>query len=421
MIPVLYPPDSTTFTNMGYGPLFDTISCVVTEERNGMYELEMQYPVNGVNYGQIQERSIIMAIPSPYRTRQPFRVYEIEAPINGIVTVRAHHLSYDLSGVVVRPFTVTGVPATIMGTIEANAVNETPFQLFSNIPGTFEYEVKVPSTIRSLLGGGDDSVLALVGGEYDFDNFFQVRLKANRGRTTDVIVSYGRNLVDFNMVKSLGGQITGLFPYWTNGDDIQTLTQEVFVLDDAGALDYTYVIPLDLSSEFSEKPTKTELYDATFEYADNNGLWSQSPEVTMEVSFVDLAGTTEYEAVAQLETVDLCDSVTVYFSLYDINVLAKIVKIETNVLTEKYNSVTLGTIRTTIADTIASLETGTINVASGGGGSTGTLNYNDLINKPLINGVSLTGDKSLDDLGIQKKLTDVIIDCGSSTANVWGS
>lgn len=420
MIPVLYPPDSTSFTNMGLGPLVDTLSCVVTEERNGMYELEMQYPVNGMNYGELKERSIIMAIPSPYRTRQPFRVYEVEAPINGIITVRAHHISYDLSGVAIRPFTVRGVPATIMATLEENAVNETPFHLFSNIQGTFDYEVKVPTSLRSILGGGDDSVLALVGGEYYFDTF-QVRLKANRGRTTNVIVTYGRNLTDFNMAKSLSGQITGLFPYWSNGNDIQTLTQEVFVLDDTGTLDYTYVIPLDLSSEFSEKPTKTELYDATFEYVDNNGLWSQSPEVTMEVSFVDLAGTTEYEAVAQLETVDLCDSVTVVFPLYNIQTIAKIVKIETNVLTEKYNSVTLGTIQTNIADTIASLETGTINVASGGGGSTGTLNYNDLINKPLINGVSLTGDKSLDDLGIQKKLTDVIIDCGSSTANVWGS
>lgn len=40
---------------------------------------------------------------------------------------------------------------------------------------------------------------------------------------------------------------------------------------------------------------------------------------------------------------------------------------------------------------------------TGGGG--GTLNYNDLYNKPQINNVELTGNKSLDNLGIQAKLT----------------
>ena len=35
-----------------------------------------------------------------------------------------------------------------------------------------------------------------------------------------------------------------------------------------------------------------------------------------------------------------------------------------------------------------------------GGGSGGTSNYEDLTNKPKINGVELTGDKSLTDLGI---------------------
>lgn len=36
----------------------------------------------------------------------------------------------------------------------------------------------------------------------------------------------------------------------------------------------------------------------------------------------------------------------------------------------------------------------------GGGGSGGTTNYNQLENKPKINGVALIGDKSAADLGI---------------------
>ena len=46
-----------------------------------------------------------------------------------------------------------------------------------------------------------------------------------------------------------------------------------------------------------------------------------------------------------------------------------------------------------IADEIAKGNIG------GGGGSTGTTNYNDLTNKPTINGVELSGEKSLEDIG----------------------
>ena len=43
--------------------------------------------------------------------------------------------------------------------------------------------------------------------------------------------------------------------------------------------------------------------------------------------------------------------------------------------------------------------------SGGGGGGTGTDNYNELNNKPSINGTVLSGNKSLDNLNIQKKLT----------------
>ena len=36
-----------TFTNFGIGALADCITCEVTEERNGGYELTFQYPLTG--------------------------------------------------------------------------------------------------------------------------------------------------------------------------------------------------------------------------------------------------------------------------------------------------------------------------------------------------------------------------------------
>ena len=101
---LLYPSTETEFQNNGLGALSDAISCTVTEERNGMYELEMQYPVSGSHYGEIANLAILFCKPDPSRDPQPSRIYRILKPISGRVTVYAQHISYDLSGVTVSPF-----------------------------------------------------------------------------------------------------------------------------------------------------------------------------------------------------------------------------------------------------------------------------------------------------------------------------
>lgn len=69
MIPVLYKSTEKEFITQGIGALKDAISCTVTEERNGTYELTMKYPITGIHYADIKERNIIAAIPSPYRNQ----------------------------------------------------------------------------------------------------------------------------------------------------------------------------------------------------------------------------------------------------------------------------------------------------------------------------------------------------------------
>ncbi len=47
MKPILFETGQTDFTTNGIGRLTDAISCKVTEERNGQYELHMEYPIDG--------------------------------------------------------------------------------------------------------------------------------------------------------------------------------------------------------------------------------------------------------------------------------------------------------------------------------------------------------------------------------------
>ena len=58
MIPVLYASNAASFSTFGIGTLTDTISCEVTEERNGLFECLLRYPVDGQHYGQIAKERI---------------------------------------------------------------------------------------------------------------------------------------------------------------------------------------------------------------------------------------------------------------------------------------------------------------------------------------------------------------------------
>lgn len=362
MIPILFPADTTMFVTRGLGPLTDAISCTVTEERNGSYELTMQYPVGGNHYNDITERCIVWAIPSPYRDPQPFRIYQVEAPMNGIVTIHAHHLSYDLSGLAVSPCSITGTAAQAMNLMLANAQGASSFTFHSDIIGNKDFEVAVPSSFRTMLGGVEGSVLDLYHGEFLFDEF-DVNLLTARGTNSGVRIAYGKNMTEFKMTRDMGGLITAIYPFWADSEgNLVEITGKTLTLLTAN---YDYVVPVDLSDKFDSAPTSAQLLTAAQQYVQDNDLGT--PAVTFDVSFIDLASTDEYAALAALEKVDLCDTVTVVFPLYGIEATAKVVAIETNVLADRYNKVTVGTLRTTLADTIARLSSSSPSM--GGGGS----------------------------------------------------
>ena len=94
MIPILYDSAETQFTSNGLGRLKDTISCIVTEERNGIYEVEFDYPISGDKYELIKEGRIVAVTHDETGDVQPFILYKRTATIDGKVKFNAHHLSY---------------------------------------------------------------------------------------------------------------------------------------------------------------------------------------------------------------------------------------------------------------------------------------------------------------------------------------
>ena len=191
MNPVLYESTESTFETNGLGVLSDTISCQVIEERNGIFEITLEYPLTGIHYQEIKQRRIIFVKPNPYEDPQPFRIYRITKPLSGKITVYAQHISYDLSGVPVSPFSSGSVTGALSG-LKTNAAVTNPFSFWTDKTSTGDFAVTAPTSTRTLLGGSDGSILDVFGGEYKFDRW-TVRLYNNRGKNSGVSIRYGKN------------------------------------------------------------------------------------------------------------------------------------------------------------------------------------------------------------------------------------
>lgn len=346
MIPVLYESKETNFITQGLGALTDAISCYVTEERNGIYELEMEYPQTGVHFDDIQNGNIIMAIPSPYRDAQPFRIYKVTKPLNGNVTVYANHISYDLNKIPVNPLSATTVSSALSG-IKNNMQIQNNFLFWTDKTTAADFSSAVPTACRSLLGGQEGSILDVYGGEYEWDRF-TVRLHNQRGEDSGVVIRYGKNLTGLNQEGDITNLVTGICPYWYSDGTLVMCNPPIIYRDGMTAQS---AIPVDMTDKFEEAPSQAQLQEAAENYIESNDIGE--PSVSITVEFVQLAQMSGYEHLALLEKCDLCDTVKVQYEEAGIDVTAKIVSIQTDVLLEKYESMEIGSIRANIAQTIA--------------------------------------------------------------------
>ena len=347
MIPVLYEATETNFQNNGIGKLSDAIVAEVEEAINGVYELFVKYPVNGVFFDNISLRSIIKAKPNAVDDPQPFRIYRITKPINGIVTVYARHLAYDLAGIPVSPFTADGVGGSLAA-LKSNATVECPFTFKTDKSGGGTMTVAAPASIWSRLGGTEGSVIDLYGGEYSFDTY-NVMLNTRRGADNGVAIRYGKNLTDLEQDSNCANCYTGVYPYWHLENELVTLPEKIIHAE--GSFGYTRILTLDMTDRFEAAPTEEELRSATVSYIEANNIGV--PAVSWKVEFVALEKTEEYKGKGFLERISLGDTVLVEFDELGVNASARAVNTVYNMLAERYESITLGRVKSNLAQTIA--------------------------------------------------------------------
>ena len=358
MKPILFPEGQKTFNTNGMGRLSDAISCKVTEERNGQYELHMEYPIDGQLIEELRYSRIIYATPADGKSPQPFRIYRITKPLSGVVEIDAEHISYHMSHIPVLPFEAVGMDPAFEG-LKNNSAEENPFTIEKE--GAFgtalanSFKVAEPNNLRALLFGSEGSVIDTFGGEWEFDHFRAI-LHKERGKDRGVTIRYGKNLTDLKQEENIQNTYTGICPYWKGlnedgTEQIVYLPEKVLHSTSASNYPYQRTKVVDFSSEFQESPTAVELREKGEKYIKNNDIGT--PTVSLDVSFIALHQTQEYADMTRIYHINFCDTVTVLFPALNVSTKAKIVKTVYDVLLDRYESITIGAVQAYLSAALA--------------------------------------------------------------------
>ncbi len=335
----------------------DAITCKVTEERNGSYELTMTYPLSGQHFEDLELSRIIKAVPSYKTDTEPFRIYAISKPLSGIVKVSAEHISYQLSHIPVTPFEASNV-VEAMDNLKKYSAEDNPFSFWTSKETQAKMAFTVPTSCRALLGGVEGSILDTYKGEYEFAGY-TVKLHQNRGSNKGVTIRYGKNLTDLKQEESIANTITGICPFWKSeeAEEVVTLPEVSVYSKYANNFPYKRTAVHDFSASFEEKPTVEQLRAKAESYITQSGVGV--PDVSLTVSFVVLSQFEEYKNIAALESVNLCDTVNVIFENLGINTTAKVVKTVYDVLLDKYDSITVGSTQNSLTKKLTEIDENT--------------------------------------------------------------
>ncbi|MCC2745015.1 hypothetical protein LK472_06290 [Leuconostoc lactis] len=358
--PIIFEKGTRDFSTLGLGLLSDAIQATTTEELNGQFIFEMDYPVSGNNADLIKENRIIVVNSGHILKRQGFIIRQIVRKIDLTMTVYAEHVSYATLDVALAPIgTISGDAKTALEHWKRMLVPAVDFTVDSDILTTNSTSIGAPEfeTARQGLGGHVGSILDVWGGEYQFDNW-HIRLLKQRGKSTNAIIAYGRNLISFEQDTNIVDTYTSVYPYYqeNSGDDgnkTHFLPERTVDSEFVGKYPNPKVLMLDLSNKFKDVAdySETNLRNYALSYIQSNNIGV--PKVNMKISTVDLSRATGGFS----EDIDLGDTVNVYFEKLGITTSAKVIKAVWNVLSDDYDKFEIGARRSSLTESISELAT----------------------------------------------------------------
>ncbi|MDT8717834.1 phage tail protein [Clostridium sp. 19966] len=342
---VVYNSKETNFTTNGLEVLDNCIMAEVTEEKNGTYELQLEYPTYGDDkWLQLVEGNIIKA-PTPKNGDQLFRIYKKVKNMTS-VTCYARHIFYDLLDNFIEKLNISNQKAEdAIKSILNSASYSHSFKAASDIANAASANYSMTNIVQAIMGDSENSFLNIWGGAIERDNF-SIRIFAQAEDASGITIEYGKNLQGVEEDIDISGVVTRIMPSTTDSNSNSITLPEKYV-DSPNINSYPYpkINNIEYSDITSDETTTTDqIYAELRKRAANEFAVNKldEPSVTYTVNFIELSQTEEYKDFKELEQIYICDTVTVKHENLGIDISAQVVKYVYDAILERYNEITLG-------------------------------------------------------------------------------
>lgn len=205
--------------------------------------------------------------------------------------------------------------------------------------------------VEALIGDIDNSFINRWGGEFYCENF-DVYINDKIGSDNGVRVEFGYNLNEIEADINIENVVTRIIPVGFNGITLEGDTPWV-----DSSLINKYTRPKMRVIEFSdvkvkESPNDEEGFNTIEEAREElikkcnllfeNGI--DKPTVNYKIDMINLANTTAYKDLKMLVEVNKGDTVTCYIKHLDIDVKARVIDYERDLITGEYTYIELGSV-----------------------------------------------------------------------------
>lgn len=350
MIPKLYQKDGTTLI----GNLTNCIACLVEEERNGIFEVTLQYPNNETISTYLVYDNIIICDSNDTLKDQKFRIYDTRRMMNNTIEVYARHISFDLAYDHIDSIDITNQSCEYaLNTIFRNSQFSTGYKGHSDIVNAQNYKISNCNALEAIAGKQGSIIDTYgTGAEILRDNT-DIHVLNRRGNDNKVSIEYAKNLTGFELQENTDDLITRIIPFATYTPEGGTQTRVDGPTCNSQYISnysHPFIAEIDFSDKFknNEVPTANKLQTLAEKYFTDNKC--DLPKQNWKIEFIPLSKCVGYEGIE--DAISLCDTVTIKDTRYNINTKAKVIKTVYDVIRERYDSMELGEPRTTLGDIV---------------------------------------------------------------------
>ncbi|EIL7856390.1 TPA: phage tail protein [Listeria monocytogenes] len=352
---ILYEKTESNFNHNGLAVLDDTIvSPVVSEQLNGLFSLEFDYPIHAKTSDKLRPEMIVKC-PVPELEDQLFRIVERDDSLGGLLHIVAHHIFYDLaknliedtyivnkngSGALTQLLGATAVGHSFTGTSNISTVNNARLVRLNPVEVLLDIDL-------------DNGYQARYGGEVVRDNF-SISMLSHRGSDNGVQIRDKKNLTGYKADLDYSSIVTRIMPEGYDGlflpeKYVDSPLINNYVSPKIKVIKYDGVKVGDEEGEFATKELAyAELRRlAALEFTVSH---IDLPTATYDVEFAPLERTEEYKEFFSLETIYLGDTVSVIHAEDGFNVTARMVEYKYDPLLKAFISITLGNVMPKFTD-----------------------------------------------------------------------